>query len=134
MQKIFVNLTAINQTQYLVPCSDKTGFTVFSYSIFYIQIFQFDKSKYPVTWHLSSVVCKLSYFQIKRIFLLNIITIGLDTNINNLQGSSPLMLLISSLKPKGQLKQNKHYQKSPWLVLFKNCVIGLPTSQYGCCY
>jgi hypothetical protein len=32
----------------------------------------------------------LFFFFIKHILLLNIITIGLDTNYNNLQGSSPI--------------------------------------------
>ena len=37
-----------------------------------------------------SLCCSVGFFfKIKHILLLNIITIGLDTNYNNLQGSSP---------------------------------------------
>jgi len=36
--------------------------------------------------------------EIKHILLLNIITIGLDTNYSNLQGSSPLLIVVYLLK------------------------------------
>jgi hypothetical protein len=37
----------------------------------------------------SHYLAYIVFLQIKHILLLNIITIGLDTNYNNLQGSSP---------------------------------------------
>ena len=46
-----------------------------------------DKRKILFCFHRKMLYISLDYR--KRILLLNIITIGLDTNYNNLQGSSP---------------------------------------------